>query len=141
VSLTLVMERGAMAEIPREEPLAHLLLRLQDGDRSAFEPLIFTDPDVTGHDPAASPFCLPRVSTLNSMLSERIDYVLARALELDPSRRFESARAIQLALEGRQELASDGVDFGYVKSFPGAQEAQVHHLPGQPLGSLRAAAR
>ena len=76
---------------------------------------------LTGHDPANQPFCLPRASSLNSMLSERMDAVLARALELDPTRRFESATAMRLALEGREELASDGLDFGYTNSPPEAR--------------------
>jgi serine/threonine-protein kinase len=54
---------------------------------------------LTGYDPGQSPFQLPRVRTLNPAVSVRMEEVITQATEIEPARRFRSAREMKQALQ------------------------------------------
>jgi len=55
---------------------------------------------LTGHDPAATPFALPRVRQLNPAISPQMEGVIQRATQLDPAQRYQTVAQMRAALMG-----------------------------------------
>lgn len=55
---------------------------------------------LTGRDPSTQPFIFPACRTLKSTVSPVMEAVLARAVQLDPAQRFQSAAELRQALLG-----------------------------------------
>jgi formylglycine-generating enzyme required for sulfatase activity len=53
---------------------------------------------LTGHDPALTPFALPRARDLNPQVPPGVEKVIERAVKLDPGQRFASAAELKHAL-------------------------------------------
>jgi len=56
---------------------------------------------ITGRDPSTEPFKFPPVRSYNSIASASFEYIIGRAVMLDPSDRWQSARELQNALFGQ----------------------------------------
>lgn len=55
---------------------------------------------LTGHDPAETPFCLPSVTSLDAAIPVEYELIIQRATNLDPSKRYASAREMRADLLG-----------------------------------------
>lgn len=69
---------------------------------------------LSGHDPAATPFALPTVRELNPLVSDRMEMVILRAVDLRPERRFQSAEDMLEILGGVEPIRLEGERFTYV---------------------------
>jgi serine/threonine protein kinase len=73
---------------------------------------------LTGHDPALTPFVFPAVRSLNPQVSERLERILLKALELDPRDRFQTAADMRAALRGEVVLPVENEVFSYHEELP-----------------------
>lgn len=60
---------------------------------------------LTGYDPCSTPFHLPMPRELNPALSPAVEMVIARAVQLEPRNRFNSAKEMKSAILSAQTIS------------------------------------
>lgn len=98
---------------------------------------------ITGRDPSTEPFKFPPVRSYNSIASASFEYIIGRAVMLDPSDRWQSARELQNALFGQAAGAGSRANVAptLVSSLPATapvyatRVATQAALPPAPLPS------
>jgi len=61
---------------------------------------------ITGRDPSTEPFKFPPVRSCNTIASASFEYIIGRAVMLDPNDRWQSSRELQNALFGQSTGAT-----------------------------------